>query len=145
MLKIELYETLLVNNGVAFFRDIVEMAVNLKIASGLLGRSMSRRHELIDENTVKSVVIPELNKKYGLHKNSRLVYLGPRGKYLLKYYNVDSFYKIKYLMDKAVKISKALYERNKRPYPTPIPREKIWIFGRPTKEEVISIFGEEIL
>lgn len=145
MLKIELCETLLLNNGVAFFRDIAEMAISLGIGSKLIIRAMARRRELIDENIVKSAVIPELNKKYGLNKRARLVYLGPRGRYLLKYYNVDSFYKIKYFMNKAMKISKALYERNKRPYPTPIPREKIWIFGRPSREDIISLFGKEIL
>jgi len=142
MLKIELYETLLLNNGAAFFPDIQKMAMKLGISTKYIGKY---RPIFVDDTIVGAINIPELNKKYGFSSSVLLFYFKSRAKYLLRYYNVDSFYKIKYLIDKAVRMCKTLYEKGKRVYPYPIPREKIWIFGRPTKEDIISIFGKELI
>jgi len=142
MLKIELYETLLVNKGVAFFPDIVKMAVELGISSRYM-RTLLK--QIIDNKYIGGKQIPELNLNYGFLPNTYVLYLKAPAKSVLKSNKVDSFYKVKPYMEKAMKISKALYERGYRAYPYPIPREKIWIFGRPTREEIIKYFGKEII
>jgi len=145
MLKIELWETLLLNNGAAFYRDIREMGVSLGIIPKTLGASASLRCQLVDGLVVKARVVPELNKKYGLQKSALLFYFSPQAKERLRRFKANSFYEVDHLMNKAKRICKTLYEKGRRPYPHPIPREKIWIFGRPTKEDIISIFGKELI